>query len=234
MASDKATKEEVEQAFAKADKDGNGKLTMSEFKVCLLEVMKDEDDGDDEEGMMDLVMSGFDTDGDKMVSLDELLKGMGDEKVDASEMFMINMIKGADKDGNGFINAAELKAIMEAMKDEDDDDDEIPVEFIMNLADADGDKKLSIQELVNAFTGKVDVKKDPKEKMKSMFRMCDTDDDGMITKKDIVKFLKMMGMVDEDDTPADVKMIVNLFMASADEDGDGKLSYEEFCKVMDD
>merc|ERR1712183_959836 len=105
------------------------------------------------------------------------------------------------------------------------------------MADADGDRKLKIEEVISFLkldkTEAEKMEKDPKEKMKTMFRMCDCDEDGFISKKEIVQFLKTMGFVDEDDTPAEVKMVINMIMSMADQDEDGKLNYEEFCKMMD-
>ena len=62
--------------------------------------------------------------------------------------------------------------------------------------------------------------------------MFDTNADGSISKKELAEFMKTMGFVDEDDTPEDVAMMANMLMAESDEDNDGKLSYEEFCKIM--
>merc|ERR1712106_466167 len=233
---DKPTKEQVEKAFAKCDKDGNGKLTMNEFKAALLEIIQEDKE-------MEMVMDMVDGDGDKMVTLNELVKGLKvgdgetdddvDDDVDEKEMFK-RMIKAADKDGNGFLSAAELKGFMLKMRMEDEDDEEIDenVKMFFIMADTDGDKKLKIEEVINFFTGEK-KEKDPKEEMKTMFRMCDCNGDGFISKKEIVQFLKTMGLVDEDDTPSEVKMIINMTMSMADEDKDGKLNYEEFCKMMD-
>ena len=66
-------------------------------------------------------------------------------------------MKSADKDGNGFISATELKNFMTKLKllgsdsdsDSDSDDDFIPM--MMSIADTNGDKKLSIEEAVNMF-----------------------------------------------------------------------------------
>merc|ERR1711892_392402 len=220
---DKPTKEEVEKAFAKCDKDGNGKLTMNEFKATLLEIIHEGDEDREmvkDDAMMEMEM--VDGDGDKMVSLNELLKmfEVGDEKmddVDEKEMFK-RMIKAADKDGNGFLSAAEMKELL----------------LKMNPGDAafaaDVDKNVHMF-MMMAFTD--EEEEDPNEKTKTMFRMCDCDGDGYISKKEIVQFMKTMGFVDEDDTPAEVKMIINMTMSMADEDKDGKLNYEEFCKLMD-
>merc|ERR1712183_94870 len=234
---DKPTKEQVEKAFAKCDKDGNGKLTMNEFKAALLEIIQEEErEMVKDDAMMEMVMAVVDGDGDKMVSLKELLEMLkiaNGEKVDGlnEKEILITMIKAADKDGNGFLSAAELKGFMLKFEKEDIDIDENVKMFFM-MADADGDKKLKIEEVINFFTGEK-KEEDPKEEMKTMFRMCDCDGDGFISKKEIVQFLKTMGLVDENDTPADVKMIINMTMSMADEDKDGKLNYEEFCKMMD-
>merc|ERR1719186_1239850 len=192
--------------------------------------------------MMEMVMEAVDGDGDRMVSLDELLfmLKISEGDIDSKEMFK-RMIRAADKDRNGFLSAAELKGFMleMKMKDEDDEDIDEHVNMFFMMADTDGDKKLKIEEVISFFTGekKFDTeklkKKDPKEEMKTMFRMCDCNGDGFISKKEIVQFLKTMGLVDEEDTPAEVKMVINMTMSMADEDKDGKLNYEEFCKMMD-
>merc|ERR1711892_868720 len=125
---DKPTKEEVEKAFAKCDKDGNGKLTMNELKAYLLETIQEEEKREmlNDDAWMEMVMEAVDGDGDKMVSLDEILFLLNIAKgdVDGKEMLK-RMIKAADKDGNGFISAAELKGFMLEMKMKDEDDEDI-------------------------------------------------------------------------------------------------------------
>ena len=240
----KPTKEEVEKAFAKCNKDGNGKLTMNEFKAALLEIKHEgvEKEMVEDDETMEMVMDMMDGDGDKMISLNELLKILDiDEKMDYfyEKEMLKRVIKAADKDGNGFLSAAELKECMLELELEDEDDEDIDnnVNMFFMMADADGDRKLKIEEVISFLkldkTEAEKMEKDPKEKMKTMFRMCDCDEDGFISKKEIVQFLKTMGFVDEDDTPAEVKMVINMTMSMADEDEDGKLNYEEFCTIMD-
>ena len=112
------TKEAVKKAFAKADKDGNGKLSVSEFKVAMLELAEDDDDRAMAENndAVEMVMSMVDGDGDKMLTCEELLKLLelgndeeDDNGNDGGKQALIAMIKAADKDGNGFLTASELK-----------------------------------------------------------------------------------------------------------------------------
>ena len=106
------------------------------------------------------------------------------------------------------------------------------VDMFIKMASSDGDKKLKIEEAVRLYNS--DSVEDPKEKMKTMFRMCDSDGDGFISKKELAKFMNMFADDDDDDdSPAEMKMMINMMMQMADEDGDGKLSYDEFCKVVD-
>jgi calmodulin len=66
---------------------------------------------------------------------------------------------------------------------------------------------------------------DPEDKVKAMYRMYDTDKDGSISKKELAKLMSMgesqigSGMM-------------SLVWSMADEDGDGRLNYDEFCKLL--
>merc|ERR1712106_1175933 len=99
---DKPTKEQVEKAFVKCDKDGNGKLTMNEFKAALLEFIPEEErDMVKDDAMMEMLMEMVDGDGDKMVSLNEPLKFISkDEKTDDVDEkdFLKRLFIAADKD----------------------------------------------------------------------------------------------------------------------------------------
>jgi len=241
MGSDELTKEIVEKAFAKADENGTGKLDADQLKVALLEIMGTGSDACfitdkemlDDEKTLKMFVTVADRDGDNLINLDELLLilDLGDEKLDEKEMFK-KMLKASDQDGNGFISAEELKTFALTLKFEDVDDVDEMVKMFSMMADADGDRKLSIDELLTLFT-EGPKKEDPKEEMKRMFRMHDTNGDGFISKKEVLGFFKMMGLVDDDDTPAEARMMINIMVSQCDEDQDGKLTYEEFSKLMD-
>merc|ERR1711892_1618131 len=229
------TKAAVKTAFIKADKDGNGKLSLNEFKVAMVELAEDDDDKAVAENndAIEMLMSMVDGDGDKMVTCEELLKllELGTDEDDGKQI-VISMIKAADTDGNGYLTASELKELLLTMNPADKADIDKNIDMFMRMASTDGEKRIKIEEAIKLLTEEEDD--DPQAKMKTMFRMCDGDGDGSISKKELAKFMNMCADDDDDDSPGDIKQMINMMMVMADEDGDGKVSYEEFCKMMDD
>merc|ERR1712243_292116 len=208
-------KSQVEKAFANADKDGSGTLSINQFMEAMQELAEDDDEKEDfkNKGMCEMVIAAVDGDGDKAVTLEELMK-----------------VKNEDKDGDGLISAEELKTLMLKMDPEEDDVD-MTVNMIIRMCSHDSSKKIKPDELISFFT-EGPKKEDPKEEAKRMFRMFDTNKDGYIDKKELAGYFKeMMGDDDEDDSM--LRMMSNMMLASADEDEDGKLNYEEFTKMME-
>ena len=127
-----------------------------------------------------------------------------------------NTFKAADKDGSGKLNLGEMQSLVMAMPGMKKE----YAEMIMKHADLDKDMRINYEELVNMFSHD-----DPEDKAKAMYRMYDTDKDGSISKKELAKLMSigeshigsgMMGLV----------------WSMADEDGDGRLDYDEFCKLI--
>jgi len=143
---------------------------------------------------------------------------------------LINLIKAADKDGNGFISAAEMKEAIKSMSPGDDDQDlDKNVEMFMKMADTDGDKKLKIEEIINFLSPE---EEGPEQRMKTMYRMYDTDGNGTVSTKEFAAFMKTR-MADDSDDEDFNDMIANSMAKKADLDGDGVINFEEFCKMMD-
>ena len=228
------TKEEVSKAFAKADKDENGKLTIKEFADVMLELAEDDEDrkAAENESSVEMIMGMVDQDGDKMVSLQELLRllEIGNSADEDGKELAINMIKAADKDDNGYLTAGELKELLMKMDPEDDEDMDETVAMFIKMGSANGDKKLKVEEAIKLFTSAEE--EDPKERFKTMFRMCDSDGNGVVSKKELSTFMSSMGG-DDDDDKSTSRMIIGMMMSMHDEDEDGVLSFEEFCKMMD-
>ena len=230
------TKEEVSKAFGKADKDENGKLTIKEFADVMLELAEDDEDrkAAETESSVEMIMGMVDADGDKMVSLQELLRllEIGNNDDEDGRELAISMIKAADKDGNGYLTAGELKELLMKMDPKDEEDMDETVAMFIKMGSANGDKKLKVEEAIKLFTA--DPKKeDPKERFKTMFRMCDCDGNGVVSKKELSTFMSSMGG-DDDDDKSTSRMIIGMMMSMHDEDEDGVLSFDEFCKMMED
>ena len=98
-------KKEVEKAFAKADKDGSGTLSINEFMAAMQELSESEGEKEDmkNKGLCEVIISAVDGDGDKAVNLEELMKVIDMDMDD--EMMLRNLLKNADVDGDGLISA---------------------------------------------------------------------------------------------------------------------------------
>ena len=129
---------------------------------------------------------------------------------------MRDTFREADKDKSGKLNLRELEKLvlaMPGMKKEF-------AEMILKHADHDRDLMINYEELINMFSYD-----DPEDKVKAMYRMYDTDKDGSISKRELAKLMSMgesqigSGMM-------------SLVWSMADEDGDGRLDYDEFCKLL--
>ena len=140
--------------------------------------------------------------------------------------------KKADEAGTGKLNFGQLRELMLAMATEDQKKEgnvDQVADLIMKMADINGDKMIDYDELVKFI---YDEETDPKEKMRENFRLCDTDRDGFICKKELAEFLKVAGGV-TDETGEESSAKVATMMALFDQDGDGKLSYQEFSDMME-
>merc|ERR1712133_103308 len=200
------------------DKKKTGKINVSQFKELLMELA-----GDEAEEMIkgvgpmipDLfVLLDADEDG-KLTEREFCSLAMYGSTSNLQNLLMTAMIYAADKDNNGWINAAELKEMLLKMAPEDEKDS---VDEMMMMISTDDDTKVSIDAVVDFFVkGPED---DPKAAYKMMFRMIDLNKDGTISKKELAKYFKMEGGFEE--------FVLKEIMNEADKDKDGKLNFAEF------
>jgi len=214
-------------AFSTVDKKKTGRINVSQFKELLMELA-----GDEAEEMIkgvgpmipDLfVLLDADEDG-KLTEREFCSLAMYGSTSNLQNLLMTAMIYAADKDNNGWINAAELKEMLLKLAPEDEKDsvDEM-VKMLMMMISTDDDTKVSIDAVVKFFVDGPDD--DPKAAYKMMFRMIDLNKDGTISKKELAKYFKMEGGFEE--------FVLKEMMKEADKDKDGKLNFAEFCVLMD-
>jgi len=244
--------EAIAALFGKADKDGIGKVSVNQ----MWEVIKEEaglSDDDVEEGKKEMI-NEWGLNGDETLTLDEYKELVnksiedaifGDEfNLSKTEGFFEEvvsvLIKDADKDNTGYLTASQLKDVLVKMKPKDKSSVGKTVEMFMNMADSAGDKKLKVEEALKLLTTGKEELKDPKARMRTLFRMCDTNDDGYISNKEMTEFIKMINTYKEEDEDEDMTeeekeealQIMTMYTFMSDLDGDGKLNYLEFCTAM--
>merc|ERR1712098_1003289 len=126
-----------------------------------------------------------------------------------------------DKDGSGTISSEELLGVMRAMGQNPTEDE------LLNLVlevDLDGNGTIEFPEfleLMKTKSSEVDQESDLRE----AFKIFDRDKDGYIDMKELKKVTTMLGSML-------TKEEVEEFMAEADVDGNGKLDYDEFVKML--
>merc|ERR1712215_393869 len=235
------SKEELTEAFEKADKEKTGKITLKQFQEVLIATEEYESDKKmyKNKGMVDALLFALDDNEDGELTLQELLKladsGMDDEM--GVKMFK-RLVENADKDKDGFLTAKELKVMMLMMEPgEDDEEIEDMVDFMRRMCSHDGSKKVKADVVVQFFINPDEIEKsnDAKEKAKVMFRMFDTNLDGYIDKKELAGYMNQLSDDKEEDKEGDaaIGMLMKMMIAKFDEDEDGKLNYEEFEEFLE-
>jgi len=133
-----------------------------------------------------------------------------------------------DKDGDGSLTSDELIDIMNKVVRRKKGKETIaftPAEIKQIVAEFDdnGDGSIDFEEFVHMMTSH-DGKHD---ELKEAFAYFDADGDGAITKKEIASVFQLLGENMPEDT-------INLMLQAVDENGDGTISFDEFCLMMKD
>jgi len=136
---------EFKEAFQLFDKDGNGKITVDELGT----VMRALGNNPTEAELQDLI-NEVDVNSNGTIEFAEFSTMMANKINDVnSEEDLLASFKVFDKDGNGFISAAELKHIMlnlgEKLNDEECDE-------MIKEADVDGDGMVNYSEFVRMMS----------------------------------------------------------------------------------
>ncbi|KAJ3388141.1 Eukaryotic translation initiation factor 3 subunit L [Lobulomyces angularis] len=145
------------------------------------------------------------------------------QKKNSADWFVRHIVKFQDKDGNGSIEKEEFLAVPQIASN--------PLaQRMIAIFDGDGSGDVDFSEFISGLSA-FSAKGNKEEKLKFAFKVYDIDRDGYISNGELFLVLKMM--VGNNLRDSQLQQIVDKTMMEADLDLDGKVSFEEFCKMVD-
>jgi serine/threonine-protein phosphatase 2B regulatory subunit len=139
------------------------------------------------------------------------------------ELLMLEQrFRRLDKDGSGMLEPNEFFDIPELAQNP-------LVQRVISVFDKNKDGNISFYEFVTGIS-KLTEAGSEEDKMRFLFSIYDIENDGFISNGELFKVLKMM--VGNNLTDVQLQQLVDRTIIRADEDFDGKISYEEFCKMI--
>jgi len=128
-----------------------------------------------------------------------------------------------DIDKSGTISTEEFMSLPELQQNP-------LVKRVIDLFDTDGNGEIDFKEFVHGLSQFSVKGADKESKLRFAFRVYDIDQDGFISNGELFQVLKMMVGTNLKDTQ--LQQIVDKTIIIADKDGDGKISFEEFCAMV--
>jgi len=126
-----------------------------------------------------------------------------------------------DKDGNGRITSDELSDVMRSLGQKPSDRE---VEAMIQQADQDGDGSIDFMEFLEVMASKMG-ENSFEDDLREAFQMFDRDANGYISKRELTFVMTSLG---EQITDTAVENMIK----EVDLDGDGRVNYEEFIRIM--
>ncbi|TDH74183.1 hypothetical protein CCR75_003046 [Bremia lactucae] len=126
-----------------------------------------------------------------------------------------------DTDGNGTIDAKELKVAMRALGCEPKKEE---ITQMVSDANKDGTGTIDFSEFLELMTSKMS-EQDSREEILKAFRLFDDDQTGKISFGNLKRVAKELG---ENLTDEELQEMID----EADRDGDGEISADEFLRIM--
>uniref|UniRef100_A0A672H056 EF-hand domain-containing protein n=1 Tax=Salarias fasciatus TaxID=181472 RepID=A0A672H056_SALFA len=142
--------------------------------------------------------------------------------VDADEIKRLGKrFKKLDLDNSGSLSVEEFMSLPELQQNP-------LVQRVIDIFDTDGNGEVDFKEFIEGVS-QFSVNGDKEQKLRFAFRIYDMDKDGYISNGELFQVLKMMVGNNLKDTQ--LQQIVDKTIINADKDGDGRISFEEFCAV---
>lgn len=126
-----------------------------------------------------------------------------------------------DKDGNGRITADELIDVMVSLGQKPSESE---AEAMIQQADQDGDGSIDFMEFLEVMASKMG-EKSFEDDLREAFQLFDRDSNGYISKRELTFVMTSLG---EQITDTAVENMIK----EVDLDGDGRVNYEEFLRIM--
>ncbi|VDL85056.1 unnamed protein product [Nippostrongylus brasiliensis] len=143
--------------------------------------------------------------------------------VDAYELRRLaRRFKKLDIDGSGSLSVEEFMSLPELQQNP-------LVQRVIDIFDEDGNGEVDFREFIQGIS-QFSVKGDKNVKLKFAFRIYDIDRDGYISNGELFQVLKMM--VGNNLKDSQLQQIVDKTILFHDKDGDGRISFQEFCDVV--
>ncbi|VDI29092.1 calmodulin, partial [Mytilus galloprovincialis] len=241
---------EFKEAFSLFDKDGDGTITTKELGTVMRSLGQNPTEAElqdminevDADGVTDFtfyylsqvsfLFFSFFSQGNGTIDFPEFLTMMARKMKDSdSEEEIREAFRVFDKDGNGFISAAELRHVMTNLGEKLTDEE---VDEMIREADLDGDGQVNYEEFVKMMTF-IRVNREMKKadqlteeqiaEFKEAFSLFDKDGDGTITTKELGTVMRSLG---QNPTEAELQDMIN----EVDADGNGTIDFPEFLTMM--
>jgi len=221
------TVQDVQNAFKQFDKNGDGAIDKAELTSAL--------GGNFTKQEIDTIFMAGDVDGDGEIDYEEFIALMCPSASDIVEKFRakyknVNDVKSAfkrfDRNGDGALEKQELAA---ALKSSGESYSDVEVNAIFSLGDVDGDGEITLEEFIALMSPSASsvVKRISKSfknlnDVKAAFKKIDTDNDGLLSKKEIMASSGNKFDAEE----------VDAIFALGDVNGDGQIDMGEFISIM--
>merc|ERR1712057_154682 len=127
-----------------------------------------------------------------------------------------------DKKRTGSIPIADMGTVLRSLGQ---NPTEAELQALMEEVDKDKSGTIEFDEFVDLMSRTNKTKDQMEEEIKNAFLTFDADNSGYITREELVETLTTMGDPVDEET-------INGMIAEADLDGDGKIDYKEFTKIM--
>mmetsp|Transcript_97385 Transcript_97385/g.270897 ORF Transcript_97385/g.270897 Transcript_97385/m.270897 type:complete len:181 (-) Transcript_97385:108-650(-) len=135
---------------------------------------------------------------------------------------LYNRFRALDSDGNGQLDPNEILGVAELTENP-------LVQRVISVFDKDGNGTVSFIEFLLGLA-KLAASTSEDQKLEFAFSIYDVNKDGYISNGDLFQVMKMM--VGDNLGEVQLQQLVDRQIVSADRDGDGKLSFEEFKEAV--